>query len=300
VTTAIRNESFQIGGDLSVRRVGFGAMQLTGPGIWGPPRDRANAVAVLRRAVDLGVNFIDTADVYGPGDNERLIREALHPYPPDLVIATKAGLVRSGPGTRTNPGFSVNATPAHISRAVDGSLRDLGVERIGLYQLHRVDPATPIEETMDVFRALRKEGKIKHIGLSEVGVEQIERARAVVEIATVQNVYSLAIRKHDNVLAHCESSGIGFIPFWPLHLEALAGSEPLARIAVQTASTPSQVALAWLLNKSAATILIPGTSSVAHLEENVAARDVELSDSQMRELEQLGKNIVPRVSVDVR
>jgi pyridoxine 4-dehydrogenase len=300
MTTAVRNGPFQIGGGLPVRRLGFGAMQLTGPGIWGPPRNRANAVAVLRRAVELGVNFIDTADVYGPGDNERLIREALRPYPPDLVIATKAGLVRSGPGTRTNPGFAVNGTPAHIRRAVDGSLRDLGVERIDLYQLHRVDPATPLEETMDVFRALREEGKIKHIGLSEVSVEQIERARAVVEIATVQNVYSLANRKHDSVLAHCESRGIGFIPFWPLHLEALAGSETLTRIAVQTASTPPQVALAWLLKKSAATILIPGTSSVAHLEENVAAREVELSGAQMQELEQLGKNLVLKVNVDVR
>ena len=300
MTTAIRNDTFQIGGDLPVRRLGFGAMQLTGPGIWGPPRDRANAVAVLRRAVELGVNFIDTADVYGPGDNERLIREALHPYPSDLVIATKAGLVRSGPGTRTNPGFAVNGTRAHIRRAVDGSLRDLGVERIDLYQLHRVDPATPIEETMDVFRALREEGKIKHIGLSEVSVEQIERARAVVDIATVQNVYSLANRKHDSVLAHCESRGIGFIPFWPLHLETLAGSETLTRIAVETASTPPQVALAWLLKKSAATILIPGTSSVAHLEENVAVREVEFSDAQMQQLEQLGKHLVATVSVDVR
>lgn len=300
MTASLLSESFLIGGDLPVRRFGFGAMQLTGPGIWGPPKDRANALAVLRHAVELGVNFIDTADVYGPGDNERLIREALHPYPPDLVIATKAGLVRSGPGTRTNPGFSMNGTPAHIRRAVDGSLRDLDVECIDLYQLHRVDPVTPIEETMDVFRALREEGKIKHIGLSEVSVEQIERARVVVEIATVQNVYSLANRKHDSVLAHCESRGIGFIPFWPLHLDALAGSETLARIAVQTAATPPQVALSWLLRKSAATILIPGTSSVAHLEENVAAREVEFSDAQMRELEQLGKSLVAKVSVDAR
>ena len=183
----------------------------------------------------------------------------------------------------------MNGTLAHIRRAVDGSLRDLAVERIDLYQLHRVDPATPIEETMDVFRALREEGKIKHIGLSEVSVEQIERARAVVEIATVQNVYSLANRKHDSVLAHCESSGIGFIPFWPLHLDALAGSEPLARIAVQTASTPPQVALAWLLKKSAATILIPGTSSVTHLEENVAGVSIELSDEDFASLDRAGK-----------
>lgn len=298
--TTIPNDTFRIGGNLPVRRLGFGAMQLTGPGIWGPPEDRTTAVAVLRRAVDLGVNFIDTADVYGPGDNERLIREALYPYPPDLVIATKAGLVRSGPGSRANPGFSMNGAPSHIRRAVEGSLRDLGVERISLYQLHRVDPATPIEETVGVFRALRDEGKIEHIGLSEVSIEQIDRARAVVEIATVQNVYSLAIRKHDDVLAYCESNGIAFIPFWPLHLEALAGSEALAQIATQTASTTSQVALTWLLKRSSATILIPGTSSIVHLEENVAARDGEISDAQMQQLEQLGKNLVPQVKIDVR
>jgi aryl-alcohol dehydrogenase-like predicted oxidoreductase len=279
---------FHIGGDLPVRRMGFGAMQLTGPGVWGPPADAAAAQAVLRRAVELGVNFIDTADVYGPGDNERLIRAALHSYPEGLVIGSKAGLVRSGPATRENPGISMNGTEAHIRRAVEGSLRDLGVESIDLYQLHRVDPATPIEATMRVFRALRDEGKIRHIGLSEVGVVEIERARAVVEIATVQNVYNLAIRRHDDVLAYCERNGIGFIPFWPLHIESLAQSETLARIAVEAAATPMQVALAWLLKKSPATILIPGTSSIHHLEQNVAASHVELSDGQMQVLESLG------------
>jgi pyridoxine 4-dehydrogenase len=235
-----------------------------------------------------GVDFIDTADVYGPGDNERLIRQALHPYPTGLVIGTKAGLVRSGPATRENPGISMNGTEAHIRQAVEGSLRDLGVDRIDLYQLHRVDPATPIEATMAVFRALREEGKIRHIGLSEAGVEDIERARAVVEIATVQNVYNLAVRKHANVLAHCERHGIGFIPFWPLHIEALAKSDVLGRIAAETGATPSQVALAWLLQASPVTILIPGTSSISHLEENVAAREVALSDAQMQALDQLG------------
>jgi len=279
---------FRIGGDLAVHRMGFGAMQLTGPGVWGPPLDPDGARAVLRRAVERGVDFIDTADVYGPGDNERLIREALSPYRPGLVIATKGGLVRRGPATRENPGMSTNGTKAHIRAAVEGSLRDLGVERIDLYQLHRVDPATPIEETMGVFRALRDEGKIRHIGLSQVSVAEIERARAVVEIATVQNVYNLADRSYADVLAHCEAQGVAFIPFWPLHIEAVAGSEVLARIAREAGASPRQVALAWLLQQSPATILIPGTASAAHLEENLAARDVTLSDRQMSDLDALG------------
>ncbi len=287
MTRPAQTDEFHIGGDMPVRRMGFGAMQLTGPGVWGPPIDRANALAVLRRAAERGVTFIDTADVYGPGDNERLIREALHPYPATLIIGTKGGMVRSGPATRENPGISMNGTEAHIRRAVEGSLRDLGVERIDLYQLHRIDPDTPIETTMGVFRALRDEGKIRHIGLSGVTVEQIDRARSVVEIATVQNVYSLAIRRHDDELAYCERNGIGFIPFWPLHLEQLAGSPVLARIAKEAAATVSQVALAWLLQTSAVTILIPGTSSVTHLEENLAAREVVLSDAHLRELGQL-------------
>jgi aryl-alcohol dehydrogenase-like predicted oxidoreductase len=279
---------FHIGGDLAVHRMGFGAMQLAGPGVWGPPVDPEGARAVLRRAVELGVDFIDTADVYGPGDNERLIREALSPYPPGLAIATKGGLVRSGPATPENPGMSMNGTEAHIRAAVEGSLRDLGVERIDLYQLHRVDPATPIEETMGVFRALRDEGKIRHVGLSQVSVEEIERARAVVEIATVQNVYNLAVRNYADVLAHCEALGIGFIPFWPLHIEGVAESDVLARIAAEVGASPRQVALAWLLQISPATILIPGTASVAHLEENLAAREVMLTDRHMQDTWSLG------------
>jgi len=287
MTSTTRNDTFQIGGELPVRRMGFGAMQLTGPGVWGPPEDPASARAVLRRAVELGVNFIDTADVYGPGDNERLIAEALHPYPAGLVVATKAGLVRGGPATRENPGISTNGTEAHIRQAVEGSLRDLGVERIDLYQLHRVDPAVPIEQTMAVFRALRDEGKIRHIGLSEVTVEQIERARTVVEIATVQNLYNLAVRRSGEVLAYCERNAIGFIPFWPLHLDSLATSSVLVEIAGQAAATPEQVALAWLLQRASVTLLIPGTSSLAHLEQNVAARDLVLSDAQMTALDRL-------------
>ncbi len=285
MATATTGGIFHIGGELPVHRMGFGAMRLTGPGVWGPPQDVPNARAVLRRAVELGIDFIDTADVYGPGDNERLIREALDPYSPRLVVGTKAGLVRSGPATPENPGMSMNGTEAHIRSAVEGSVRDLGVARIDLYQLHRVDPATPIEKTMRVFRALREEGKIRHVGLSEVGVDDIKRAQSVVEIATVQNDYNLAVRKHDNVLAYCTQNNIGFIPFRPLQRGMLAKSDAMAEIVARTGATSAQVALAWLLRKSPVIILIPGTSSLEHLEQNVAACDVRLSDSDMEALE---------------
>ncbi len=286
-TPATVNKIFRIGGDLPVHRIGYGSMQLTGPGVWGPPEDVENARAVLRRSVELGVNFIDTADVYGPNETERLIREALSPYTPGVVIATKGGMVRSGPWTATNPGMSFNGTEAHLRRAVESSLRNLGLQQIDLYQLHRADPTIPIEETMHVFRALREEGKIRHIGLSEVSVDEIERARSVVEIAAVQNIYNLTIRKHDDVLAYCERNGIAFIPFWPLHSGALAKSEAMAAIALQRGATPAQVALAWLLKKSPAIILIPGTSSLAHLEENVAASGIELADTDIEALDRL-------------
>lgn len=279
--------TFLIGGDLPVHRMGFGAMQLTGPGVWGPPDDEGNARAVLCRAVELGINLIDTADVYGPDHNERIIREALQPYKAGLVIATKVGMVRGGPYTPENPRISMNGSEAHIRRAVEGGLRKLGVARIDLCQLHRVDPATPIETTMRVFRALRDEGKIRHIGLSEVGVEEIERARSVMEIVTVQNLYNLANRGHEPVLAYCERNGIGFMPFWPLNAGALARSPAMAEITARTGATPGQLALAWLLNKSPAMLLIPGTSSIAHLEQNVAARDIVLSVADMAALDRL-------------
>ncbi|MEI6001931.1 aldo/keto reductase [Paraburkholderia bengalensis] len=282
----------RIGGELPIHRMGFGTMQLTGPGVWGPPKDEANAREVLRRAVDIGVDFFDTADVYGPGDCERIIREALHPYPPSLVIATKAGLLRSGPATRERPGISINASESHIRRALEGSLRALGRECIDLFQLHRIDPTIPVEETMEVFRALRDEGKIRHIGLSEVSVNEIERARSVVEIATVQNIYNLALRKHEDVLAYCERHQIAFIPFWPLHSGALAKSAAMVSIVARTSATSAQVALAWLLRKSPSIVLIPGTSSVQHLEENVAATKVELADADMVALDQLGMTAV--------
>jgi pyridoxine 4-dehydrogenase len=279
---------FLIGGDLPVCRMGFGAMRLTGPGVWGPPADEPKARAVLRRAIELGVQFVDTADVYGPGDNERLIREALHPYPAGVVIATKGGLVRSGPATREDPGMSMNGTEAHVRGALERSLSLLGVECVDLYQLHRVDPATPIEETMRVFRDLRDEGKLRHVGLSEVSVEQIERARSIVEVATVQNAYNLASRQHGDVLAYCERNAIGFIPFYPLSGGALVQSSVVTGIATKSHATPSQVALAWLLAKSPNIILIPGTSSIEHLEQNVGALDIHLSDDDLSRLESLG------------
>lgn len=279
---------FRIGGDLPVHRMGFGSMRLTGPGVWGPPEDEENARALLRRALELGINFIDTADVYGPGDNERIIREALHPYPSELVIGTKGGMVRSGPGTRENPGISMNGTEAHIRSAVEKSLSDLGVSCIDLYQLHRVDPKTPIEETMRVFRALRDEGKIRHIGLSEVGVDDIKRAQSVVDIATVQNVYNLATRKHEDVVTYCEKNDIGFIPFWPLQGGPSDTPALITEISIRTGATPRQLALAWLLRKSPVIILIPGTSSIKHLEENVASCDVLLSDHDVDALDSLG------------
>jgi pyridoxine 4-dehydrogenase len=278
---------FRIGGDLPIHRMGYGSMKLSGPGVWGPPEDEANARAVLRRAVELGIDFIDTADVYGPGDTERIIGEALHPYPSELVIATKGGLVRGGPATAADPGISMNGKEAHIRKSLQGSMRRLGVAHIDLYQLHRVDPATPIEETMHVLRTLRDEGLIRHIGLSEVSVEEIERARAVVEIATVQNIYNLALRKHDDVLAYCEGGGIGFIPFWPLHSGALAKTDAMSEITARTAATPAQIAPAWLLGKSPVIILIPGTSSIEHLEQNVASCDLTLSDADIEELNRL-------------
>jgi pyridoxine 4-dehydrogenase len=281
------NGTFRIGGDLPVQRMGFGAMQLTGPGVWGPPQDEANARAVLRRAVELGINLIDTADVYGPDHNERIIREALQPYQAGLVIGTKVGMVRGGPYTPENPGISMNGSEAHIRHAVERGLRKLGVARIDLCQLHRVDPATPIERTMRAFRALRDEGKIRHIGLSEVSVEEIERARSVVEIATVQNLYNLASRGHEPVLTYCERNGIGFMPFWPLHAGAVARSPAMAEITARTGATAGQLALAWLLNKSPCMLLIPGTSSIAHLEQNVAARDIVLSAADMAALDRM-------------
>jgi pyridoxine 4-dehydrogenase len=278
---------FRVAGELSVRRFGFGAMRLTGPGVWGPPDDIPEAQAVLRRVVELGINFIDTADVYGPGDNERLIRDTLAPFPASLIIATKGGLTRKGPATPESPGIGVDNSEAHLRRAVEGSLRELGVERLDLYQLHRADPDVPIEETMGILARLREEGKIRHVGLSEVDVGLIERARNTIEIATVQNEYNLANRKHEAVLDFCESRGIGFIPFYPLRVGKLAQSELLKAIAIREAVTPSLIALAWLFKRSPAIVAIPGTSSVKHLNENAAACRVHLSPDDIIALDGL-------------
>ncbi|MBB4122398.1 aldo/keto reductase [Martelella radicis] len=287
--TTEKSGTFGIGGDLPVTRMGFGAMRLTGELVWGPPEDEAEARRILRRAVELGVNLIDTADVYGPEHNERIIREALHPYPEDLVIATKGGLLRAGRGTRENLMISHDAGEAHIREAVEGSLHRLGIERIDLYQLHRIDPEVPVEDTMGVFRALREEGKIRHVGLSEVSVAEIERARSVVEIATVQNHYNLADRSYEDVLAYCEEHGIGFMPFYPLNAGALAVDATATAIAERLGATKAQVALAWLLARSANMLLIPGTGSIDHLEENIGASALALSSEDFAALDAAGQ-----------
>src|SRR5882757_8629150 len=284
-----RAGEFRIGGELPIWRLGFGAMRLTGPGVWGPPIDLHAAQSALRRVVELGINFIDTADVYGPGDNERLIRDTLTPYPERLVIATKGGVTRSGPATAYNPGMGTDNSEAHLRRAVEGSLRDLGVERIDLYQLHRIDPAVPIEETMGVLARLRDEGKIRHIGLSEVGVDEIERARSEVEVATVQNLYNLAQRKRDDVVDYCARHGIGFIPFYPLKIGDLAESEEVKSLAAREQVTPALIGLAWLFHRSPVMIPIPGTSSLKHLEENAEACRVTLSGQDMAMLDKISR-----------
>jgi pyridoxine 4-dehydrogenase len=287
---------FKIGGDLCVRRFGYGAMRLTGKGVWGPPEDVPAAQVVLRRVVELGINFIDTAGSYGPGDNERLIRDTLRPYPIGLVIATKGGMKKTAPSTAENWSIELDASEPFLRQGVEGSLRDLGVERIDLYQLHRLDPKIPIEDTMGVLARLRDEGKIRHVGLSAVNVEEIERARIVIDIATVQNEYNLASRKHEDVLTYCEQHAIGFIPFYPQQIGKLAEAETLRAIAARESATPAMVALAWLLRRSPVMIPIPGTSSRAHLEENVDACRIALSDGDMAALEDLAAQPVERVS----
>jgi pyridoxine 4-dehydrogenase len=277
---AVESGSFDIGGDLPVVRLGYGSMRLTGPGIWGEPRDHDEAIRVLRRAPELGVSLIDTADSYGPYVAEDLIREALHPYPDDLVIATKAGLVRTGPNEWHTVG-----RPEYLRQEAEMSLRRLGVERIDLLQLHRVDPQVPLEDQVGVFVDLQHEGKIRHIGLSNVSVEQIRTAQGIARIVTVQNRYNLADRTSEDVLDYCASEGIGFIPWFPIATGELARpGGPLDAIAQQTGATQGQLALAWLLRRAPVMLPIPGTSSVAHLEENVGGAAVQLSDEQFEAL----------------
>ncbi|HEU0052267.1 MAG TPA: aldo/keto reductase [Longimicrobium sp.] len=267
-------------GDLTAHRLGYGAMRITGKGIWGPPRDRDEAIRVLRRALELDVDLIDTADSYGPYVSEELIAEALYPYPEGLVIATKGGLLRPGPDQ-----WEPDGRPEHLRAACEGSLRRLRVERIDLWQLHRIDPKVPADEQFGVLADLRAEGKVRHVGLSEVGIAEIEAARQVVPIVSVQNRYNLADREWEPVLDYCEREGIAFIPWFPLAAGPLAeGEGPVARAARRLGATPSQVALAWLLRRSPVILPIPGTSSVRHLEENVAGAALQLDDETFEEL----------------
>jgi aryl-alcohol dehydrogenase-like predicted oxidoreductase len=278
---AAQSGTFSIGGDLPVVRLGFGAMRITGKGIWGEPADRAECIAVLRRAVELGITLIDTADSYGPFVSEKLIAEALHPYPEHLVIATKAGLQRPGPDDWVPDG-----RPEHLRERCEGSLVRLKVGRIDLFQLHRIDPKVPVEDQIGTLVDLQREGKVRHIGLSEVNVEQIETARRLAEIATVQNLYNLSDRHSEAVLEYCTRENIGFIPWFPLATGSLAApGSPLSAAAKQLGASPGQVALAWLLRKSPVMLPIPGTSNVRHLESNAEAALLKIDDELFRELE---------------
>ena len=279
-TTASASGTFDIGGDLPVHRLGFGAMRITGKGVWGQPDDRDAALAVLRRTAELGVTLIDTADSYGPFVSEDLIAEALAPYPGGLVVATKAGLLRTGPNEWLPCG-----RPDYLRQCVEMSLRRLNVDRIDLYQLHRIDPAVPADEQFGALREMQDAGKVRHVGLSEVRVEEIEAARKVLPIATVQNEYNLGTRTSEDVLDYCEREGIGFIPWYPLDAGKLADSEALKEATEALGATASQVALSWLLKRSPVMLPIPGTSSVAHLEENVAAAGVEMPDDVFERLD---------------
>src|SRR3989454_2095471 len=276
--SAASSGTISLGGELTVHRLGFGAMRITGDGIWGPPKDPAAAIAVLRRAIELGVSFIDTADSYGPNVSEELIAKALAPYPKDLVIATKGGWNRPGPNQWTH-----DASPEHLRKAVEGSLKRLRLERIDVYQLHVPDPVVPFDASVETLAELQAEGKIRFVALSNVTKEHIERARKIVPIVSVQNRYSFADREWDYVVDYCERNGIAFIPWSPLG-SGKVGGMLLARIAMARQQKPIQVALAWLLKRSPAMLPIPGTSSIKHLEENVQAASLQLTDEEYLEL----------------
>jgi aryl-alcohol dehydrogenase-like predicted oxidoreductase len=278
---AVQSGTFKMGGDLPVVRLGFGAMRITGKGIWGEPADRNECIAVLRRAVELGIALIDTADSYGPFVSERLIAEALHPYPETLVIATKAGLQRTGPDQ-----WEPDGRPEHLRERCEGSLLRLKLDRIDLFQLHRIDPKVSVEDQIGALVELQKEGKVRHLGLSEVTVEQIRAVRRLAEIATVQNLYNLSDRHSEPVLDYCTRENIGFIPWFPLATGSLAGpGSPLSSAAQRLHASPGQVALAWLLKKSPVMLPIPGTSKVSHLESNAEAALLKIDDELFRELD---------------
>jgi aryl-alcohol dehydrogenase-like predicted oxidoreductase len=289
VISAAAAGTFAIGGDLTVNRMGFGAMRITGPGIWGPPKDKAAALATLRRTRDLGINLIDTADSYGPGVSEELIAEALHPYPADLVIATKGGWERSGPNQWLH-----DSSPKHLAEALEGSLKRLRLERIDVHQLHTPDNSVSFEASVEALAKLREQGKIRHVALSNVTLEHLERALKIVPIVSVQNRYSFADRESEHVLAFCEQHGIGFMPWAPL-AQGKKAHDAITKVAKQLQATELQVALAWLLKRSKVMLPIPGTSSVAHLEENTAAAGLELPQAAFDEL-----SAVPHEPVSLR
>ena len=277
------SDTFAIGGDLPVHRLGYGAMQLPGPGVWGEPADPAAAVRVVQAAVEQGVDFIDTADSYGPVVSERILAEALHPYPEGLVIATKAGLVRTGPGE-----WHAVGRPAYLKQQVELSLRTLKQERIDLIQLHRIDGEVPLADQLGAFKELQEQGKVRHIGVSEVSVEELRAAREIVDVVSVQNLYNLTTRKSQDVLDYATAEGIAFIPWFPIATGDLAAPDsPVAAIAQELDATPAQVALAWLLQKSPVVLPIPGTKSVEHLTENMGAAQLTLSEEDMGRLDAL-------------
>jgi pyridoxine 4-dehydrogenase len=275
-------KTFNLGDDLTINRMGYGAMRITGKGIWGPPEDKDEAIRVLKRAVELGINFIDTADSYGPYISEELIAEALYPYPADLVIGTKGGLTRTGPDQ-----WPINSHPDHLKEALEGSLKRLKLDQIDLYQLHRIDPNVPAEKSFEFLQNAQKEGKIKHIGLSEVDVDVIKKARGFFEVVSVQNMYSVDNRKWEAVLQYTKENNIAFIPWFPLNAANVAGQEKLKQVADKYDATVYQLALSWLLHHSPNILLIPGTSSVNHLEENIKATSIHLSPNDFKELESI-------------
>ncbi|WP_405375132.1 MULTISPECIES: aldo/keto reductase [unclassified Microbacterium] len=276
--------TFRLGGDLEINRLGYGTMQLTGPGVWGPPKDHDEAIRVLKRAVELGVNFFDTAESYGPYVAEELLKEALHPYGDDVVIATKSGLTRTGPNEWPPLG-----RPEFLRQGAETSLRRLGLERIDLFQLHRIDPKVPLEDQVGELKKLQDEGKIRHIGLSEVSIDEVKAAQEIATIVSVQNLYNLQMRDAEALLDWSEEQDIGFIPWFPLATGGLTGADsPLTDIAERKQATPAQVALAWLLRRSPVMLPIPGTSSVSHLEDNLQGATIELTDDEFEELSKLG------------
>jgi len=282
MSTTTFKKKFSIGGKLSVNRVGYGAMRITGKGIFGPPADKAESIRVLKKAVELGVNFIDTADSYGPHVSEELIAEALYPYPAGLVIATKGGLLRPGPDQ-----WTPDASPAHLQEALNGSLKRLKLDTIDLYQLHRIDPKVPAEKTFEFLQKAQAAGKIKHIGLSEVTIDQVKKAQAFFEVVSVQNMYSVDNRKWDEVLNYSTQNNIAFIPWYPLNAGNVNSLEILQEVAKKHRATAQQIALAWLLHRADNILLIPGTSKLAHLEENLQSASIELDEEDLEKLDKI-------------